>query len=122
MTTSNSIINTIIVGALVLGTAAPASADFAFPPARLSPDVVFDAGTASEQTIGNPWYHQNESEQRASLKGNETQEISPYPSIYYFVNIRDHGNDESASLAEYRNTRRGDANTADQARIADDRS
>jgi hypothetical protein len=123
MTTSNTIINTIIASALIFGATAPASAEIVFPPAHLSSDAVFERGTVSDETIGNAWYHQNESERRANLTVQETQESSPYPSTYYFVKIRDHANDESARLNKYRsNSRNTEIKIADKARVADDQS
>jgi len=126
MTTStkNAIINTIAAGTLLLlGANAPASADRVFPPSHLSPDAVFDTGTVSDQTVRAPWYFDAESDRRTSLKVKEVQESSPYPSMYYFVNIRNHANDESAKLNEYRRTqRRPDIKIADEDRIANDKS
>jgi hypothetical protein len=124
MTTLATINSTIIAAVLLfLGAIAPASADRVFPPAHLSPEAVFDTGAASEQAVPGAWYHEDESGRRASLRQSETRESSPYPSLYYFVKIRDHANDESARLEAYRSTRRGDETTiADKARVADDQS
>jgi hypothetical protein len=126
MTTStkNSIINTIAAGALLfVGAIAPASADRVFPPNHLSPDAVFNTGTVSDQAVRDPWYFDAESDRRTSLKDNETHESSPYPSMYYFVNIRNHANDERAKLNEYRRTeRQPDMRIADEDRIANDKS
>ena len=127
MTTSTSIINTIFAGALVLGAAAPASADHVFPPRHLSPDAVFNTGTVSEGAIGDPWYHEGESDRRVSLKENETQTSSPNPSTYYFAKIRifppSHLNSESVTGDEYHNLQRdGEIKIADEERVADDKS
>ena len=124
MTTSRSIINTIIAGVLAfLGAIAPASADRVFPPAHLSPDAVFDSGTVSDQAVRDAWYHEGESDRRASLKDNETQESSPHPSRYYFAKVRVfppfHLNGEGAATNEYRD---GEPQIVAAGRISNDNS
>ena len=123
MTTSISIINTIIAGALVLGAAAPASADRVFPPSHLSPDAVFDTGTVSEQAVRDAWYHEGESDRRVSLKDNEMHETSPHPSMYYFVKIHEFGNPETNRLEKFRSMdSTPDVKIVDEERVAGDKS
>jgi hypothetical protein len=125
MKTSKSITGTIISGiALFLAAIAPASADRVFPPPHLSPDAVFEAGTIGDTAVEDAWYLEAGSDRRASLKDNETQESSPYPSSYYFARAHvfppPHINDGSV---EYRSTeRRGVVKVADEGPITDDNS
>ena len=127
MATSTSIINTIFVSALFLGAAVPVSADPVFPPRHLSSSAVFGAGSASEGEIGDAWYHESQSDQRVSLKGNETQTSSPYPSTYYFAKIRvfppSHVSDESSELVVNRGSQSdGEIRIAGEQRVSDAKS
>ena len=124
MTISKSIASKIIAGVtLFLAAIAPSSADSVFPPPHLSPDAVFATSAASDRAVSGASYHTDQSDRRAFLQANETQEASPYPSMYYFVNIRSHNNDERAKLGEYRRSvRTRDLRIADQSGSVDDNS
>ena len=128
MRTSKSIVGTIISGiAFSLVAIAPASADRVFPPSHLSPDAAFVAGTVSDEAVKGAWYHEDGTDQRASLQDNETQQSSPYPSEYYFTKARvfplSHMNDGSVSPDEYLSSERGDEiKVADEQSITDDNS
>ena len=123
MNTSTSMMSSIFAGALILGIAGPANADRVFPPSHLAPNAQFPAGTASEQDVGDAWYQTQTAEQRDSLQANEIRERSPYPTMYYFVNIRGHANDERASLDRFEKvTNDTDVQVADESGIDDDNS
>ncbi len=128
MKTSKSIVGTVISGvALFLAAIAPASGDHVFPPSHLSPDAVFATGTVSDQAVRGAWYFEDNSGPRASLKGTEKQESSPYASSYYFAKARvfppRHSNNISVSRNKNRSLASSNvANVADQEPIADDNS
>ena len=123
MKTSTSMISSIFAGALILGATGPVNADRVFPPSHLASDAQFPAGTASEQNVEDAWYQTQTAEQRDSLQASEIRERSPYPTMYYFVNIRGHANDERASLDQFEKvTNDADVQVADESGVDDDNS
>ena len=123
MKNSTSIIYTLFAAAIILGVSSQASAERVFPPAHLAPQASFPAGTVSDQEVKDAWYQTQSTEQRESLVANEVQEASPYPARYYFINIRDHANDESDNLAAYRNVQPSiSVQVADETDSEDDNS
>ena len=112
----------LLAGLLAL-SATPAHADPVFPPAHLSPDASFTTGGPSSLKTGEGWYHESQAVRRRTLTSAEVHETSPYPSMYYFINIRSYANDESANLDRYRPVdRRTEIKIADQEQFEDGRS
>ena len=106
MNQHTSLFKAVLAGALFLGVGTQVNAERVFPPNHLAPAASFPQGTASEQPVAEAWYQSETSAGRVAIQANEIQEASPYPSLYYFVNIRSHANDENAKLEQFREARR----------------
>ncbi len=112
----------LLAGLLAL-SANPGQADPVFPPAHISPDASFATGSPGSLKTGEGWYHESQAARRQTVTSAEVHETSPYPSMYYFINIRSYANDESANLEKYRPLdRRTEIKIADQEQFEDSRS
>ena len=116
-----------LTGALLAGllalSATPGHADPVFPPAHISPDASFATGSPSALKAGEGWCHESQAARRQTIASAEVHEASPYPSMYYFINIRSYANEESTNLEKYRPLdRRTEIKIADQEQFEDSRS
>ena len=107
MTKRYPITATILAISIGLTAAGTASAERTFPPQHLNGEAGFSAGTVAQTAVSQAWYHSADSDLRVQRAAAETRQPSPYPSMYYFVNIRNNANDESTAIQAFRADRSG---------------